>query len=108
VLSIVVALRRLSAIHRLVPIVLQIAFFALFFFPLLHGFPSEWFMVLLYTFLWSGLALISSYFLYQQPFRLTRILALFQFFQAVSAFLLAALHYVSACWWSYGRIVWNP
>ncbi len=106
-LSLIVAFRKLPRIHRIFPIVWQIAFLVTFI-PMLHGFPREWFFVLVITFIWSVAALISSYFLYRQSVMPAKILAFFQFIQSVSAVLITAVGYIGACWRYYGHVVWNP
>jgi hypothetical protein len=104
---VVIFQKKLPTIHRLFPVVWQILFFEMFF-GLTHGFPSEMFGIFVFTIFWSVLALTSSYRLNLQPALLAKLLAFFQFVEASCAIWGAALHYISASWNYYGRIVWNP
>ena len=106
-LSIIVACRKIPVIDRIFPLTWQIIFWV----PgisLTHGFPAEMFRELIFTFVWSSLALINSYKLYQVPMMAVRVFAFLQFIQSVCALLLTVLSYISACWRYYGHIVWNP
>jgi hypothetical protein len=114
VVSVVLSVRnlylKLPSFDRLSPAILQ----AVLFVPSLfagangHGHPTELFVPMIVTSVWSLLAFVSAYRLYHLHVGTTPILAFSQFIQAIGIVFLAVLDYVNGCYFYYGRFVWNP
>jgi hypothetical protein len=100
--------RRVSRANRVVPIFLQLGLLGLMFMPLLHGFPTEWFQLLVLTIVWSLCAFASSFMLYRSPVKISRFLGTTQFAEGAAALFGTAAGYVGSCYAYYGHFVWAP
>ena len=108
VLSLCNVRRKLPFVDRLLPVILQLFILVVALLPSLHGHPRELFAPMIVTFLWSVFAVASSYRLYHLRVGTLRVLGVSQFVESVGAVLVTILGYADACYFYYGRLVWNP
>ena len=99
---------RVSRVDRFVPIFLQLCLLVLMFMPLLHGFPSEWFSLLVLTAIWSLGAAVFSFRLYRSGVIVSRVLGISQFVECLTALFAMSAGYVSSCYTFYGHFVLRP
>ncbi len=99
---------RVSRANRLVPIFLQLGLVALMFMPLLHGFPTEWFSLLVLTAIWALCTFIFSIRLYRSPVRVSKLLGTTQIAEGMTVLFSTAAGYIGSCYAYYGHFVWSP
>jgi hypothetical protein len=99
---------KLPFADRYLPVMLQVFIIVVALIPSLHGHPSELFVPMILTVVWSVIAIASSYRLYRLRARTLRVLGVSQFVESVGTVGLAILGYAHACYFYYGNLVWRP